>query len=57
MNWSIGIDIGGTTIKAVAAQKDGTILHRNSEPTKDQSNSLTPRVIQAQQISILYQHH
>ena len=40
MSWSIGIDIGGTAIKAVAAKEDGTIQNRISEPTHDGAYSI-----------------
>jgi glucokinase len=41
MSWSIGIDVGGTAIKAVAAKADGTILNRISLPTNDGADSIT----------------
>ena len=41
MNWSIGIDVGGMAIKAVAAKEDGTILNRISQHTNDGSDSTT----------------
>lgn len=35
MNWSAGLDIGGTNLKAVAVTTDGTVLHRISHATED----------------------
>jgi len=35
MNWSAGLDIGGTNVKAVAATADGTVLHRATHATRD----------------------
>lgn len=40
MAWSIGIDIGGTAIKAIAVHKDGTVIDRITRPTNDKSDSL-----------------
>ena len=34
-NITIGIDLGGTRIKAVAIDEHGTILHRYNQPTND----------------------
>lgn len=47
MNWSVGIDIGGTNLKAVAASADGTVLHRVSRATEDGSASVGDWVCQA----------
>ena len=33
--FSIGIDLGGTRIKAVAIDADGNLLHENYQPTND----------------------
>lgn len=35
MNCTIGIDLGGTRIKAVAIDTAGTVLHENYQPTND----------------------
>ncbi len=35
MNWSAGIDVGGTNLKAVAVTADGAVLHRISHATED----------------------
>ena len=35
MNWAVGIDVGGTNLKAVAFAADGTVLHRVSRATAD----------------------
>ncbi len=35
MNWSAGLDIGGTNLKAVAVTTDGTVLQRISHATED----------------------
>jgi glucokinase len=37
MNWAVGIDVGGTYLKAVAVAADGTVLHRTSRATNDRS--------------------
>ncbi|MEN9022287.1 MAG: ROK family protein [Verrucomicrobiales bacterium] len=50
MNWSIGIDIGGTAIKSVAAKQDGTILKRIAQPTNDGENSTNEWTQNARQI-------
>ena len=39
MTWSIGIDIGGTAIKAVAIMRDGEMLLQRSKPTNDDPDS------------------
>jgi glucokinase len=36
---SIGIDLGGTRIKAVAISQSGNLLHQNYHPTNDRDNS------------------
>ncbi len=41
MNWSIGIDIGGTVFKAVAVQDDGAILASKSRPTGNRTDSVS----------------
>lgn len=35
MSWGVGIDVGGTNLKAVAVSGDGTVLHRASRATND----------------------
>ncbi len=35
MNWAVGIDVGGTNLKAVAVAADGTVLHRASRASED----------------------
>lgn len=35
MSWAIGIDLGGTIVKAVAVKEDGSIIHRQQQPTQD----------------------
>jgi glucokinase len=35
MNWSAGIDLGGTNLKAVAVAADGALLQRLTRPTAD----------------------
>ncbi len=35
MNWSAGIDVGGTNLKAVAVAPDGAVLHRSTRATDD----------------------
>lgn len=50
MTWSIGIDIGGTTIKAVAVQTDGEMLRKVSRPTNDQQDSLADWVEHAREV-------
>ena len=50
MSWSIGIDVGGTAIKAVATKVDGTILNRISLPTNDGADSITEWTQNARQI-------
>ncbi len=35
MNWTAGIDVGGTNLKAVAVADDGTVLERESRTTAD----------------------
>jgi len=35
MKWALGIDVGGTAIKGVAAAEDGAVLRRASTPTRD----------------------
>ena len=35
MNYSIGIDMGGTNIKGIAIMDDGKVLSQNSRPTRD----------------------
>lgn len=35
MSWAIGIDVGGTNIKAVAVSADGVVRHRASRATND----------------------
>jgi len=39
MNYALGIDLGGSTIKLVAVRPDGTILERSTEPTQDDSTA------------------
>ena len=39
MTWSVGIDVGGTNLKAVAVAAHGTVLHRASHATEDGSAS------------------
>ena len=50
MNWSIGIDVGGTAIKAVAIDAEGTILNRKSHPTNDGADSVAEWKENARQI-------
>lgn len=40
MSWSVGIDVGGTVIKAVAAEADGTVLMCESRSTNDETDSV-----------------
>lgn len=40
MSWSIGMDLGGTVLKAVAAQEDGVILSAKSLPINDRRGSI-----------------
>ncbi|MCB1123596.1 MAG: ROK family protein, partial [Verrucomicrobiae bacterium] len=40
MNWAIGVDVGGTAIKGVAARDDGKILYQESFPTNDYSDTV-----------------
>jgi glucokinase len=35
MNYRVGIDLGGTQIKAAAFTSDGGVLHRETHPTRD----------------------
>ena len=35
MSWAVGIDVGGTNIKAVAVSADGVVRHRASCATDD----------------------
>ena len=35
MNYRVGIDLGGTQIKAAAFTPDGSLLHRETHPTRD----------------------
>src|SRR4051794_11157981 len=35
LGFAIGIDLGGTRIKAVAIDTDGNVLHENYQPTND----------------------
>ena len=35
MNYRVGIDLGGTQIKAAAFTPDGSVLHRETHPTRD----------------------
>jgi len=35
MEFAIGIDLGATNIKLIAANEDGTVLERHSDPTQD----------------------
>src|SRR5258706_8769917 len=39
MNWSAGIDVGGTNVKAVAVAPDGAVLQRISRTTQDRVTS------------------
>lgn len=41
MSWAVGIDVGGTNLKAVAVSGDGTVLHRASRATRDGVASVT----------------
>ena len=41
MNWAVGIDVGGTNLKAVAVTADGDVLHRESRATEDGTASAT----------------
>ena len=41
MIWSIGIDLGGTVLKTVAARKDGAILSAKSLPINDRKGSIS----------------
>lgn len=50
MNWSIGIDVGGTAIKAVVVDAVGTILKRKSLPTNDGADSVAEWTQNARQI-------
>lgn len=50
MTWSIGIDIGGTAIKAVAAKENGDILLQKSQPTNDDPSSFRTWVDSAKSI-------
>jgi glucokinase len=50
MNWSIGIDVGGTAIKAVVVDAEGTILKRKSLPTNDGADSVAEWTQNARQI-------
>ena len=50
MTWRIGIDIGGTAIKAIAAQADGKLLLQKSKPTNDDPNSFRTWVDSAKSI-------
>ncbi len=40
MSWSIGIDLGGTVLKAVAAKEDGVILSAKSLPINNRRGSI-----------------
>lgn len=44
---TIGIDLGGTRIKAVAIDKTGTILYQYYQPTNDGNNSIWKEAIAA----------
>ena len=50
MNWSVGIDVGGTAIKAVVVDAEGTILKRKSLPTNDGADSVAEWTQNARQI-------
>lgn len=50
MAWSIGIDIGGTAIKAIAAHEDGTVIDRITRPTNDKSDSLADWVAHGKEV-------
>jgi glucokinase len=45
--FSIGIDLGGTRIKAVAIDADGSLLHENYEPTNDGEDSIWKNAVAA----------
>ena len=57
MNWSIGIDIGGTAIKAVAAKEDGTILQRIPQPTNDGGDSISEWTENARQLVAAFEEN
>lgn len=40
MTWSIGIDLGGTAMKCVAARESGEVLIQKTQATNDRSDSL-----------------
>jgi len=44
MPYALGIDIGGTNIKAIAAKPDGTALLRHQEPTTSKRDELIANV-------------
>lgn len=52
MTWSIGIDIGGTAIKAVAIKDDGEMLLQRSKPTNDDPEAFRSWVDSAKSIVI-----
>ncbi len=44
---AIGIDLGGTRIKAVAIDRPGNILHQHYHPTRDGDNSVWKNAVAA----------
>ena len=50
MTWSIGIDIGGTAIKAIATRADGTVIQRITHPTNEHTDSLENWVAHAKTV-------
>ncbi len=50
MNWGIGIDIGGTQIKAIAVGQDGSLLQQESLPTNDREGALGEWIAQVKSI-------
>lgn len=55
MNYAIGIDLGGTNIKAVAVSADGEVLEHSSSEVEDEAAGALAEIIR-QQIA-LFEHH
>lgn len=54
MKWGVGIDLGGTNLKAVAATEEGTVLDRTTVPTRDGTCSTTDWVESARRLVQLF---
>jgi glucokinase len=50
MTWSVGIDLGGTVLKAVALMADGAVLGRTTRPINDNVDRVTDWIERANDV-------